>query len=1005
MRKIFIQKIFVFLMEDQLTFGIISLTTQIYKSMVHFKFKLCVLLSIYCFSLDAQTYSKSNVDYINPFIGTGGHGHTYPGATMPFGMIQLSPDTRLTGWDGCSGYHYTDEIVYGFSHTHLSGTGVSDYGDILLMPTVGEIRLNNGANGEPGYRSSFSKNKEIAKAGYYSCYLDDYNIKVELTANKRSAMHKYTFEDDKTVSNLIIDLAHRDKLIDSHFEIVNENEVQGYRISDAWAKEQYVYFVAQFSRPIINLNPASDDLDQVFALEFGPSKERDLLVRIGISAVSMEGAKKNLEEEIKDFDFEKLKNKAQESWKKACAKIEIEDSNEANKEIFYSALYHTMIVPNLFQDVDGRYRGMDLNIHKSSNHTNYTIFSLWDTYRATHPLYTILEQDRTNDFIKTFLDQHDKGGILPIWELAGNYTGCMIGYHSIPVITDAYVKGIRDYDSNKALAAMVNSANQDHLGLQSYKTHGYIFSDEEAESVSKTLEYAYDDWCIAQLAKSLGYKDIYNNFIQRAQNYKNIFDPQTGFMRAKRNNTWVEPFQPEEVNFHFTEANSWQYSFYVPQDVSGFIDLLGGKKQLDTKLDQLFTTSSETSGREQVDITGLIGQYAHGNEPSHHMAYLYNYIGKPWKTQQRVREIMLDLYSNQPDGLSGNEDCGQMSAWYIFSALGFYPVTPGSDEYAIGSPLFESVKINLENGNSFIIKSKNNTAKNTYVQSMVLNGKPYTKSYIKHQDIMEGGELLFEMGPEPSKNFGIKDEDIIQSTIEEQLIMPLPYVQSGRTAFMDTERIMLGHVDPEVNIYYSINGELPNKNSEIFKEEITIDKTTTIQFFAGKKGLPDSKIMEASFYKIPAKRNIKLGTQYASQYAAGGDDGLINFIRGTKDFRTGAWQGYEGIPLEATIDLGKVKAIKSVALGCLQDQNSWIFMPEAVTISISRNGKKFKQYAHILNDISPKQDGAILKEFKTAIDAKARYVKVEAVNRAVVPDWHKGAGGKSWIFVDEIVIE
>ncbi|MEO1253703.1 MAG: GH92 family glycosyl hydrolase, partial [Bacteroidota bacterium] len=621
-----------------------------------------IVLTLFLFSC---TPDKSAYEYIDPFIGTGGHGHTFPGAIVPFGMVQLSPDTRLTGWDGCSGYHYSDSIVYGFSHTHLSGTGVSDYGDVLLMPYTGETNFNNGADGGDGYRSSFLKATEKASAGYYSVNLEDDNILVELTASSRVGFHQYHFNGAQD-RKVMIDLDHRDEVIETKLEQINEYEVSGYRHSKAWAEKQYVFFRIAFDQPIASVDYENDTRRKA-AIVFEPGQK--LLAKVSISAVDEEGAKGNLAE-IDHWDFGRVKEEARSAWERQLDKIVVEGGSEKQKRVFYTALYHTMIAPNVYHDLDGRYRGTDLEIHQDDSFVNHTVFSLWDTYRSTHPLYTIIEQERTVDFINTFLKQYEYGGRLPMWELAGNYTGCMIGYHAVPVIADAYMKGISDYDTDYALESMVHSSMQDRLGIDDYRTFGYIPSGNEAESVSKTLEYAYDDWTIAQMANKMGETDIAKTYYQRAQNYKNVFDPTTGFMRARNNNRWFYPFEPAEVNFNYTEANSWQYSYYVPQDVETWIDMLGGDEAAEQKLDDIFEASSETFGRDQADITGLIGQYAHGNEPSHHIPYLYNYVGKPNKTQRIVRQIMDELYTDEPDGLSGNEDCGQMSAWLVMSAMG-----------------------------------------------------------------------------------------------------------------------------------------------------------------------------------------------------------------------------------------------------------------------------------------------------------------------------------------------
>ncbi len=959
---------------------------------------------------------KDLAKYVNPFIGTGGHGHTYPGASLPFGMVQLSPDTRLEGWDGCSGYHYSDDVVYGFSHTHLSGTGVPDYADILIMPTVGEIKLNNGVDSpDEGYASRFSHKNEKASPGFYSTYLDDYGIQVELTATKRAGFYKYTFPAGNE-SNIIIDLKHRDKVVNSWFRVVSNTEIEGFRRSTAWANDQYIYFVAKFSKPFKNFGIAEDDKltghkelegENIKAfLTFDTKEDEDILVKVGISAVNAEGAWDNLEKEISAWDFENTKAKARDEWNKELSKIVVNGGSEEQKTVFYSALYHSFLVPNLFMDVDGDYRGRDLKIHTTRGFDYYTVFSLWDTFRGEHPLFTITQKKRTVDFINTMIAQYEEGGRLPVWELAANETECMIGYHSIPVIVDAYMKGLDGFDVEKAYEAMKHSADLDFFGLKAYKDFGYIPAEEESESVSKTLEYAYDDWCIAQMAKSLGKEDDYKRFIKRAQSYKNIYDPTVGFMRAKMNGRWFSPFDPREVNFNFTEANSWQYSFFAPQDITGLINIMGGKDAFEKKLDSLFNTTSETTGRKQSDITGLIGQYAHGNEPSHHMSYLYNYLGKPWKTQERVWEIMDKFYTNEPAGLCGNEDCGQMSAWYVLSAMGFYPVTPGTNIYAIGTPIFPELTINMENGKTFVIKANNVSEKNIYIQSVTLNGNPYTKSFLNHKDIVTGGELVFEMGPKPNKTWGTKEGDYPVSAITDNLIVPVPFVSAGDRTFFDSTVVSLGSINNNDEIYYTLDGSNLSKASNKYIKPFALKNTATLKVIAYRPGNDSySSVINVDFTKMPKNRTIKLETKYANQYSAGGDNALINFIRGTKDFRTGAWQGYEGVDIDAVVDLGSIQMIQKIEIGFLQDNNAWVFMPEMVDFYVSMNGKDFKKAGTVKNEVSPKESGTILKNFAVDISTKARYVKVVAINRGVCPDWHKGAGNKAWIFADEIVVE
>jgi predicted alpha-1,2-mannosidase len=714
-----------------------------------------ILFCVFVFSSFICFGQKDLAKYVNPFIGTGGHGHTFPGATVPFGMVQLSPDTRLSGWDGCSGYHYSDKVIYGFSHTHLSGTGCSDYGDILLMPTIGKPKF-----GHKNYSSSFKKENEKASAGYYSVFLEKPKIKVELTATTRTGLHKYTFPKS-SASNIILDLTHRDMVKHGEVSIVGNNEINGKRISTAWANNQILFYVIQFSKPfvrsgIVKANVANESLKHDTGsllkafVSFNTEEGEVIYARVGISAVSVENARKNLEQELPDFDFEKVKNNAAFAWNNELNKIDVESNDEASKQKFYTAFYHCMVSPNIYMDVDGSYRGRDFKAHQTSSFNYYTVFSLWDTYRALHPLLTLVDKKRTSDFINTFITQFEQGGRLPVWELSSCETDCMIGYHAIPVIAEAFMKDVKNFDQEKAYAAMKNSAMEDRNGLRSYKENGYIKYMGEGQNVSRTLEYAYDDWCIAMVAKKLGKTEDYNYFTKRALSYRNLFDPSTGFMRPKQD-AFLSPFDPYRVDHNYTEGNAWQYSFYVPQDISGQMNLLGGKEKLASFLDSLFNTSSKLTGHKQPDITGMIGQYVHGNEPSHQIAYEYNYAGQPWKTQAMTRRIMNEMYHAAPDGLAGNEDCGQMSAWYVMSALGFYAVCPGGSQYAIGSPIFSNATIRLENQKQFTVKTSGDGA---YIQSALLNGASYNKSYLEYNDINNGGIIEFTMGSKPNENWG-----------------------------------------------------------------------------------------------------------------------------------------------------------------------------------------------------------------------------------------------------------
>lgn len=968
-----------------------------------------VLLS---FTVFAQ---KSPVDYVNPFIGTGGHGHTYPGATMPFGMVQLSPDTRLEGWDGCGGYHYDDEYVYGFSHTHLSGTGVPDLCDILFMPTTGEPRFNNGADGKPGYRSHFSHKNETATPGYYKVQLDDYGITAELTATERVGFHQYTFPaSDK--ANILIDLFHRDDAKEASIRILGNDEVEGMRASSGWADNQVVYFVAKFSKPFSGSSLASNNvvLPERLALDkrknvklylhFKTTDGEKILVKVGISATSIAGARKNLEKEVPGWDFETVKDNAHTAWNKELSKIVVEGGSDDQKAVFYTALYHTMVVPNIYMDVDGTFRGRDFKNHRAEGFNYYTVFSLWDTYRAYHPLMTIIDQKRTLDFIKTFLTQYDQGGLLPVWELQANETWCMIGYHSIPVIVDAYMKGIKGFDAAKAFDAMKKSATRDNPGLKALDQYGFIPSDREAESVSKTLEYAYDDWCIAKYASALGKKDEYKYFIRRAQNYKHMFDPSTGNMRARINGGWYTPFDPTEVNYNFTEANSWQYSFTATQDITGLANLLGGKDKLAAKLDELFSASNKTTGRDQSDITGLIGQYAHGNEPSHHIAYLYPFAGQPWKTQEIVHRIMTEFYHNNPDGLIGNEDCGQMSAWAVLSAMGIYSVNPGSDFYVIGTPWFEKVTINLENGKQFVIKANNLSSANYYIQSATLNGKSYGASFLKHEAIMKGGELNFAMGNQPNKEWGVGKKNEPVTAITNDLVLPAPYLKDAVKTYNGTKTLEFGG-PAGATIMVTASGADRMGNNVPYTTPIQISETSKIKFFSQQKKLV-SPVVSAEFVKMEITKDCKLITSPAGQYSGNGGLTLVDNMRGNEDFRVGGWLGFEKDNLEAVIDLRAKKTVSKFSAGFLQDENAWIFMPVQVEFFLSDDGVNFKSAGVVKNDIPWQKNGVIIKNFDLTITpAEARYVKVVGTNTGTCPEGHKGNPGAAWIFADEITVE
>ena len=665
-----------------------------------------------------------------------------------------------------------------------------------------------------------------------------------------------------------------------------------------------------------------------------------------------------------------------------------------------------MLAPNLYMDVDRRYRGRDLAVHEATDFDYYTVFSLWDTFRAAHPLFTIIEPERTVDFIRTFLAQHEQGGALPVWELSANETDCMIGYHAVSVIADAWAKGIRGFDENAALDAMISTAERDWRGIRAYVERGYVPAEVEGESVSKTLEYAYDDWCISRMAASLGREEPARRFACRAQSWANLFDPRSRFMRARVEGAWRAPFDPSEVNVDYTEANAWQYSFFVPHDVTGLIGMMGGDDAFAAKLDSLFAASSAISGRDQPDITGLIGQYAHGNEPSHHIAYLHAFAGRPWRTQEIVRRIMRELYRPLPDGLCGNEDCGQMSAWFVLSAIGFYPVAPGGDLYVIGSPLFDQASVDVGGGRRFVVRAENNGPENVYVQSATLDGEPRTGPVLRHGEIASGGELFLVMGPEPNREWGSAPPDRPRTAIDGPLVTPVPFVDAGERVFVDSTTVVLGVAAPGAAIRCEIGDLDAGPESLLLEKPILIRESSVVSAVARAPGREESLPLRASFRRIPAGRSITVATAFSSLYTAGGSLALIDGLRGARDFRTGQWQGYHGVGIDATVDLGSVRRLAAVSMGFLQDVGAWIFFPARVIVLVSLDGATFVPAGEIVNDAPTNGGEPTTREFRIDLEnAAARYVRLVADNIGSCPAGHPGAGREAWIFADEITIE
>ncbi len=982
---------------------------------------LLLLCLAACSTAPRADYVADPADYIDPFIGTGGHGHTFPGATVPFGMVQFSPDTRMNDWDGCSGYHTSDHTILGFSTTHLSGTGCSDYGDFRFMPIVGEVKTDKGVaeSSATGYRSSFSHENEDAKAGFYSVLLDDYNVKVELTAGERVGMMRCAFPQSDN-AHIFLDMLEglNDELVyEAFLQVEAGNAISGFRRTKDWANDQHLYFYAEFNKPFkdhtfidhgdtLKTNRVESDHIKAW-FDFDTEEDHPIVMRIALSAVDVEGAKNNLKAELADagFDFDILRQRAFEKWNTELKRYAVSDPNVSNKTVFYTALYHTMIAPNLFSDADGRYRAHDLQVYKSERPV-YTVFSLWDTFRSLHPLFSLMQRERTVDFINTFINKYETNPhhMLPVWELAANETYCMIGNHAIPVIADAYFSGIRDFDTEKALEAMVASSKDDFRGTGAYMQYGYIPIEEEGEATSKTLEYAYDDWCVAHMAEDMGKQDIADDFYARAQSYKNIYNPENLFFQGRRNGGWMRPFDPAQVNFTLTEANSYQYGFFVPQDVNGHIDLMGGWNAYESKLDGLFNAPENLTGRVQPDITGLIGQYAHGNEPSHNTVYMYNFVGQPAKTQYYVKKVLDDFYTDRRDGYSGNEDCGQMSAWYVFSALGFYPATPASGYYVLGLPRFERVKLSLENGKQFEVIAKNLSEMNCHVKSVRLNGKPLERSFVTFKEVYNGGTLEFIMTDKCSSSWATQPGNCPVMRIPGEQIVIVPTINVGSDTFFDSLVVSMSHPEEDAKIYYTLDGSDPKKNGVLYEQPLCLKESATVCAAAKQSGRWSHPV-EAQYFLIDARHSVMLENRYDQQYEAGGLNALIDHQRGGENFRTGAWQGYYGVDLVATVDLGQMKRINRLAGSFLQEVYSWIWMPTEVEYFVSNDGKHFRSVGKVKNELPMDVDGAFIQEMEVHPFTNAQYVRMVAKTIGNCPKGHVGAGQKAWIFCDELVIE
>lgn len=818
-----------------------------------------VLLAFAAFSCTSPPADP--LTYVDPFIGTGFHGHTYPGAATPFGMVQLSPDTRADNWDACAGYHYDDTTIDGFSHTHLSGTGCADLADVLFYPTLREDVAADGTFNHKPY--VFSHAGEQASCGYYAVKLPAEGFDVELTASPRTGVHRYTFHG-KGARRVVIDLMHTitGETIDlRELQQTADNEIVGMRRTQGWVPNQYVYFAARFSEPFTGVELLGDRQ----AVVTFPPEVKSLTVAVGLSSVSAENARENSLAEVPVLDFDAVHTAARELWSRALSDITVSGGVHDGLVNFYTAQYHSKLTPNLVSDVNGQYRRHDQTIAQlPAGQARYSTFSLWDTFRAWHPLQTVVDTTFVNDMVASLLDMYDATGELPIWPLASGETGTMIGYHAVSVIADAYLKGCRGFDAEKALEAMVRSSDINKKGSDYYVAHGFIPSDIKRESVSCTLEYAYDDWAIARMAQAMGRGDIYEKYAQRALNYINVFDGSTKFFRGRRaDGNWSTPFEEFTAGRDYTEATPWHYRFFVPHDVNGMEQLFGSREAFVAELDRLFTLES-TADVDLVDITGMMGQYAHGNEPSHHMAYLYNYVAQPWKTQELTRRLLDEMYAPTPGGIIGNEDCGQMSAWYIFSSLGFYPVCPGSNEFSLTTPQFPEAQVRLANGRTLKITA-DNPRDNHYIRSVTLNGASVDTNFITYEQLMQGGELHFELTQHPD-TFRGTDAAAQPYSFTQGSVASIPYTTQDVNLFLNRVAVELAATTPGSQIRYTLEGGEPCEESELYTAPITVGRTLTIKAKAFKAGFAPSRTMtlqaeKAEFLKplpsVPSQPGVR----------------------------------------------------------------------------------------------------------------------------------------------------
>ncbi|WP_295938825.1 GH92 family glycosyl hydrolase [uncultured Alistipes sp.] len=866
-------------------------------------------------AISCSPRSIDPVDYVDPFIGTGYHGHTYPGATTPFGMVQLSPDTRAGNWDACAGYHYDDTTIKGFSHTHLSGTGCADLADILFHPAMRPLAAGDDEYLVEPY--SFSHKDERASCGYYSVKLPAEGIDVELTASPRTGVHRYTFNGDGP-RYVVIDLMHTitEEVIDMReLRQAAGDRIEGMRRTQGWVTDHYVFFSARFSEPFADVRLLGD---KQAVLTFAP-EVRSLTVAVGLSPVSAENARQNSLTEVPELDFDAVHARAVDLWRAALGDIVVEGRSRDELTNFYTAQYHTKVTPNVMSDVNGQYRRHDQTIGQlPEGEAYYSTFSLWDTFRAWNPLQTLVDAELVNDMIRSMLEMYDATGELPIWPLASGETGTMIGYHAVSVIADAYLKGIRGYDAEKALTAMIRSSNINKKGSDYYVTQGFIPSNIKRESVSCALEYAYDDWAIARMAQAMGRDTVFEEYAQRALNYINVFDGSTRFFRGRQaDGNWSEPFEEFATGRDYTEATPWQYRFFAPHDVNGMIQLFGSREAFVRELDRLFTLESDLMQLDVGDVTGLMGQYAHGNEPSHHMAYLYNYVGEPWKTQELTRRLLREMYAPTPAGIIGNEDCGQMSAWYIFSSLGFYPVCPGSNEFALTAPQFPKAVVRLANGRTLTVTA-NATPRNVYIRSVTLNGAPVDVNFITYEQLMQGGELKFELQAQPDYNRGT-DAAAAPYSLTRGAVVSIPYTTQNVSLFSEPIAVDLATTTGGAEIRYTLDGSQPDESSALYTAPVVVDRSLTLRAKGFKAGAESSRTLTLDAEKAVFRRGLRAAA--VASHPGVGYTYYEGAFSSVKDIRRGKYVSAGTMPEPSIADAPQEDHFGYIFAG-------WILIPE-----------------------------------------------------------------------------